>query len=104
MAAPMVAGVAALVRAADPALTQAQMRAVVAGSARDRDVPGRDDRTGYGSISAHAAVVAAAGARACAGQPDRDAHPTPPSAGADSGRHRGPGHSRRRRPARAANA
>ena len=59
MAAPFVSGVAALVRAANPALNPAEVVRVIDGSARDLGVPGFDDDNGYGLVDADAAIHAA---------------------------------------------
>ena len=61
MAAPHVAGVAALVLSVDPSLTAAQVESILLSSARDRGRPGRDDAYGHGLVDAHAAVLGAAG-------------------------------------------
>ncbi len=55
-AAPHVAGVAALVWAANPALTAAQVRGILEQTAVDLGPVGRDDDYGYGRIDAGAAV------------------------------------------------
>ena len=57
MAAPHVAGLAALVRAADRALTPDQVEQVIESSAVDRGAPGRDDDYGYGRVDAAAALA-----------------------------------------------
>ncbi len=56
MAAPQVAGVAALVLSVNPALTLAQLRATILTSCRDLDVPGFDESTGSGLLQAGEAV------------------------------------------------
>ncbi len=56
MAAPHVAGVAALLFAANPALTAADVRDILQSTARDLGNPGRDDLYGYGLVDAAAAV------------------------------------------------
>lgn len=63
MAAPHVAGVAALMKAVCPALTPAQLDGLIAAGAITRDLgaPGRDDVYGYGLIDALKAVEAAQG-------------------------------------------
>ncbi|MBS1210923.1 MAG: hypothetical protein H6R19_3321, partial [Proteobacteria bacterium] len=61
MAAPHVAGVMALMRYADPALTPAQVDSLLASSQLTDDIgtTGRDNATGYGLINAYKAVTAA---------------------------------------------
>src|SRR5204863_6783142 len=56
MAAPHVAGVAALVLSVDPSLTRSQLIDVVLSSCRDLGVPGTDDGTGHGLVQAGEAV------------------------------------------------
>jgi hypothetical protein len=57
-AAPIVAGVASLVRSARPELDAAAVRRVLLQSARDVGVPGWDPQTGYGLVDARAALTA----------------------------------------------
>jgi hypothetical protein len=57
MAAPHVAALAALVRAADRALTPDQVEQVLESSAVDLGAPGRDDDHGYGRVDAAAALA-----------------------------------------------
>jgi len=59
-AAPHVAAVAALILSANPHLTVAQLREVLASTAVDLGVPGPDPVFGYGLVDAEAARVAAA--------------------------------------------
>ena len=59
MASPHVAGVAALVEAAAPGLTPAQVERVLAGSTTDLGVTGRDQLFGHGLVDAVRAVQAA---------------------------------------------
>lgn len=61
MAAPHVAGVAALMKAVDPDLTPEQFDALLAAGQLTDDLgePGRDDRYGHGLIDARRAVLAA---------------------------------------------
>ncbi|WP_419190880.1 S8 family peptidase [Saltatorellus ferox] len=61
MAAPHVAGVAALVLSQNPGLTPAQVSAILQGTATDLGAPGRDTSYGDGLVNAFAAVSAAAG-------------------------------------------
>jgi serine protease len=63
MAAPHVAGVAALVLAVDPTLTVAEVEAILLGTVVDLGAPGRDNIFGHGLLQADAAVAAAAGAK-----------------------------------------
>ncbi len=57
-AAPLVTGVASLLLSARPDLTAAQLRRMIIQSARDVDVPGIDQYTGYGLLDAEAALQA----------------------------------------------
>jgi serine protease len=66
MASPHVAGVAALVLAANPLLNPDQVEAVLTSTAVELGAPGRDDIFGHGLVNAFAAVNAAAGS----GSPD----------------------------------
>ncbi len=61
MAAPHVAGVAALLLAADPTLSVPQLENILLSTTTDRGAPGRDDEYGEGLINAFAAVQMAAG-------------------------------------------
>ena len=61
MAAPHVAGVAALMLAVNPTLTPDQLETALASTAEDLGTPGRDDVFGHGLINAQAAVLAAQG-------------------------------------------
>lgn len=56
MAAPHVSGVAALMLAANPQLSAAELREILQLTARDLGVAGRDDVYGYGLVDAGAAV------------------------------------------------
>ena len=56
MAAPHVSGVAALVLAANPTFTNAQLRERLQATATHVGSPGRDDRWGYGIVNAYNAV------------------------------------------------
>ena len=62
MACPVVTGVAALVMAANPQLSPAQVRQVLCDTATDLHTKGKDAQTGYGVVNARAAVAAAVGA------------------------------------------
>jgi subtilisin family serine protease len=59
---PATAAVVALVMAANPTLTPAQVDSVITGSSVDLGSPGRDDYFGHGRVDAAAAVSAATGA------------------------------------------
>jgi serine protease len=61
MAAPHVAGIAALAAAAHTGWTPASVEAALLGSATDLGSPGRDDLFGWGRIDAGAAVASGAG-------------------------------------------
>ena len=56
MAAPVVAGVAALVWSAFPSLTAAELRQLLSESAVDLGAPGRDDAFGAGRVDAWRAI------------------------------------------------
>ena len=60
MAAPVVAGVAALVAAQHPGWSSTQVENAMTGSAADIAPPGRDPETGFGLVDASAAVGASA--------------------------------------------
>lgn len=59
MASPYAAGVAALMRSAFPAMSAADVRAWLAGTATDQGVPGYDTTFGYGCVDAYNAVTMA---------------------------------------------
>lgn len=59
MASPVVAGVAAMVRAANPRLSAVQVRNIINATAVDLHTPGKDAQSGYGAIDAQAAVAEA---------------------------------------------
>ena len=59
--APITAGVAAVVMAAEPSLSSAQVEDLLYATAQDLGTPGRDIYFGHGRIDASAAVTAAAG-------------------------------------------
>ena len=61
MAAPHVAGVAALLLAVDPTLTVPQLENILLTTSTDRGAPGRDDIYGEGLVNAFAAVQLANG-------------------------------------------
>jgi hypothetical protein len=63
MAAPFVAATAALMHAANPALTPSRLASLLQSTALDLWTPGRDDVTGYGEVQPVAAVAAAAATR-----------------------------------------
>ncbi|MBN1491168.1 MAG: S8 family serine peptidase [Phycisphaerae bacterium] len=56
MATPHVSGLAALLFAANPALSAVEVREIIETTARDLGTPGRDDVFGFGLIDASAAV------------------------------------------------
>ena len=62
MAAPHVAGVAALAKSINPGLTNTELRAVLESSAEDIGESGWDDQFGYGLVDAYAATLTASGA------------------------------------------
>lgn len=76
MACPEVAGVAALVLAADPGLGVARLRSILAASCLDKGLPGRDESFGHGLLNA-ARAVELAGLMARA---DREPGKEPPGA------------------------
>lgn len=57
-AAPIVAGIASLVWGNDSSLTAADVRRILQQSARDIEIPGRDQFSGYGLVDARAALGA----------------------------------------------
>jgi serine protease len=59
MATPHVAGVAALILAANPSLTMDEVKDVLTSTATDLGTPGYDLEYGYGLVDAYAAVLAA---------------------------------------------
>lgn len=61
MACPHVVGVAALVKSANSALTNAQIRNILETTAEDLGASGWDQYFGYGIVDAYAAVLAAGG-------------------------------------------
>ncbi len=61
MACPHVAGVAALVKSANPALTNAEIRTILETTAQDLGANGWDQYFGNGLVDAYAAVMAAGG-------------------------------------------
>ncbi len=61
MAAPHVAGVAALVWSANPGFTNEEVRKVLQDSADDLGPSGRDDNFGYGRVNAYKAILNSAG-------------------------------------------
>ena len=77
--APVVAGVAALVVSANPALTGAQIQEIVVSSADDLGVPGWDATSGWGRLNASRAVQAATSAVSADIVPPSAAILSPPS-------------------------
>ncbi len=61
MAAPHVAGVAALMLSVNPGLSVADVESILASTATDLGQAGRDNLYGEGLVNAHAAVLAASG-------------------------------------------
>lgn len=61
VAAPIVAGVAALVLSANPALTASQVQEILKQSADDKGTPGWDSSYGWGRVNAARAVAVASG-------------------------------------------
>ena len=59
--APMVSGLASLMIANDPGLTNRQVMAIIKSTARDVGAPGVDQYTGYGIVDAAAALQRAEG-------------------------------------------
>lgn len=59
MAPPFTAGIAALMRAANPDLSAAQIRALLEQTAIDLETPGKDLETGFGRVNAFGAVMSA---------------------------------------------
>ena len=59
MAAPHVAGVAALVKGVNPSISNTELRVLLETSAEDIGAPGKDDLFGNGLLDAYAAVLAA---------------------------------------------
>jgi subtilisin family serine protease len=57
-AAPLVSGLASLMIANDPSLTNQQVMAIIKSTARDVGTPGVDQFTGYGIVDARAALSA----------------------------------------------
>lgn len=82
MAAPQVAGVAALVMSADPALTNTQVREILESSADDLGAPGWDPYYGHGRVNALRAVTQASpGLTPTPRPPTPSATPRPPTPG-----------------------
>lgn len=61
LAAPAVAGIAAMVRYVDPHLPAGKVKEILYSTATDLYKPGYDIYTGYGNVNAYRAVAAAAG-------------------------------------------
>jgi type VII secretion-associated serine protease mycosin len=64
-----VAGIAALIKSENRALSPAQIRGILESTARDKPAGGRDDRTGFGIVDPVAALKAAAKTKAAAETP-----------------------------------
>lgn len=71
-AAPLVAGVAALMLSANPDLTPADVKRLLMDSADDMAPPGRDERSGAGRVNAVRAVTAARAAPRAGGSAGAD--------------------------------
>ena len=73
VAAPMVAGAAALLRSVDPTLLPAAIQSILTGSARDLNEPGWDHRTGAGLLDVATALARSLPARVAIDRPEHDA-------------------------------
>lgn len=73
MAAPLVSGVAALLKSVDPSLSPAALRAILTATARDIEAPGWDEATGAGVVQAARALSLALPARVALIYPRMDA-------------------------------
>jgi thermitase len=82
IAAPVVSGVAALAMAANPALTNSDVKSIIESSADDLGAPGFDPTYGWGRVNAYKAVLAALGASPPPATMPPSASITSPSAGA----------------------
>jgi subtilisin family serine protease len=78
MAAPMVAGVVALLKSADPGATDNEIRQALIAGATDLGAPGRDPHFGYGLVNAAASYEALVGTT----EPPPPPPPPPPPVGA----------------------
>lgn len=58
---PIVAGIASLILAKDPTLTNVEVERMLLQSARDVEIPGWDQYTGFGVVDARAALLASPG-------------------------------------------
>ena len=72
VAAPMVAGAAALLRAVEPTLSPASIQSILLGSARDLNEPGWDHRTGAGLLDVATALSRRLPARVAIDTPEHD--------------------------------
>lgn len=93
MASPVVAGIAAMVRAAHPSLSATEVKELLCLTATDLYKAGKDEQTGYGAVDAEAAVQRALALRQGATEqappapapetnpagPEVDAAPAPPA-------------------------
>lgn len=87
MASPHVAGVAALVMSANPALSNQEVRAILTSTAEDLGASGRDNYYGWGLVRAYDAVVAADGGDPGPGPgpgPEPEPEPEPGSVSTES--------------------
>lgn len=72
VAAPMVAGAAALLRSVDPTLSPAAIQSILIGSAQDLNEPGWDHRTGAGLLDVATALARSLPARVAIATPAHD--------------------------------
>ena len=85
IASPAVAGVVALMMAANPRLSASQIESLLYSSATDLGAQGRDGYFGFGRVDGEAAVTAARGASVVDSQPPTVAITSPASGSSASG-------------------